>query len=150
MEKEGKAKELKFFIRSGEESMNDDTNHDSETKSNNSEERVFIHPSSSNFAVGQFSCPWIVYHRLIRTSKPFISDATECNPYSLLLFGGTIEVQASKGLIILDGWIRLSANARIGSLIRGLRQRVDELLELKVADPSMDIAGSTEMKLITE
>lgn len=59
-------------------------------------------------------------------------------------------MQASKGLIILDGWIRLSANARIGSLIRGLRQRVDELLELKVADPSMDIAGSTEMKLITE
>jgi hypothetical protein len=130
--------------------MYGDTNHDCDTKSNDTEEQVFIHPNSSNFAIGQFSCPWIVYHRLIRTSKPFISDATECNPYSLLLFGGTMEVQASKGLIMLDGWIQLSANARIGSLIRGLRRRVDELLELKVTDPSMDIAGSTEMKLITE
>jgi ATP-dependent RNA helicase DHX57 len=130
--------------------MNGHADHDSVTKKNGTEERVFIHPSSNNFAVGSFSCPWIVYHRLIRTSKAFISDATECNPYSLLLFGGTMEVQASKGLILLDDWIRLSANARIGSLIGGLRRRVDELLELKVTDPSMDIAGSTEMELITE
>ena len=61
-----------------------------------------------------------------------------------------MEVQASKGLIVLDDWIRLSANARIGSLIGGLRQKVDELLMVKVSDPSLDVAGSTEMKLITE
>ncbi|KAL3801900.1 hypothetical protein ACHAW5_005288 [Stephanodiscus triporus] len=150
VEKDGKAKELKFFIRGGSESMHGHADHDSDTKNSGTEERVFIHPSSNNFAVGSFSCPWIVYHRLIRTSKAFICDATECNPYSLLLFGGTMEVQASKGLILLDDWIRLSANARIGSLIGGLRRRVDELLELKVTDPSMDIAGSTEMELITE
>ena len=51
---------------------------------------------------------------------------------------------------MLDDWIKLSANARIGSLIGGLRQKVDELLEQKVADPSLDITSSTEMKLITE
>ena len=61
-----------------------------------------------------------------------------------------MEVQASKGLIVLDDWIQLSANARIGSLIGGLRQKVDELLERKVADPSIDTTGSAEMKLITE
>ena len=149
VEKEGQAKELKFFIRSGSERMTGDANHDT-TKSNSNEERVFIHPSSNNFVVGSYSCPWIVYHRLIRTSKAFISDATECNPYSLLLFGGKMEVQASKGLIVLDDWIRLAANARIGSLIGGLRQRVDELLEAKVSEPSLDIVGSMEMKLITE
>ena len=79
-----------------------------------------------------------------------MSDATECNSYSLLLFGGSMEVQASRGLIVLDDWIRLSANARIGSLIGGLRQKVDELLHQKVADPSLDITDSIEMKLITE
>jgi hypothetical protein len=61
-----------------------------------------------------------------------------------------MEVKASKGLIMIDDWIRLSANARIGSLIGALRRRVDDLLELKVTDPSVDIVGSTEMKLITE
>lgn len=114
------------------------------------EERVFIHPSSLNFIVGTFSCPWLVYHRLIHTSKAFVSDATECNPYSLLLFGGPMEVQASKGLIVLDNWIQLSANARIGSLIGGLRKKVDDLLELKISHPSVDISDATDMKLITE
>ena len=150
VEKDGTAKELKFFIRSGCDSMNDQDIQNTSKVTMSNEERVFIHPSSNNFAVGSYSCPWIVYHRLIRTSKAYISDATECNPYSLLLFGGKMEVQASKGLIVLDDWIRLSANARIGSLIGGLRQKVDELLMVKVSDPSLDVAGSTEMKLITE
>ena len=61
-----------------------------------------------------------------------------------------MEVQASKGLIILDGWVTLSANARIGSLIGGLRRKVDDLLERKVNDPRLDITSSTEMKLITD
>ena len=145
VEKEGKANELKFFIRGG--SGDNDT---PTTTHRNNEERVFIHPSSNNFAIGSYSCPWLVYHRLVRTSMAFVSDATECSPYSLLLFGGSLEVQASNGLIVLDDWIKLSANARIGSLIGGLRQKVDELLEQKVADPSLDITSSTEMKLITE
>jgi len=147
VEKDGKAKELKFFIRGGSDDGNQTNNN---VNSRNNEERVFIHPSSNNFAVGTYSCPWLVYHRLVRTSKAFVSDATECNPYSLLLFGGAMEVQASKGLIVLDDWIRLSANARIGSLIGGLRQKVDELLDQKVADPSLDITSSVEMKLITD
>ncbi|KAL7543887.1 hypothetical protein ACHAXR_013327 [Thalassiosira sp. AJA248-18] len=152
VEKEGKAKELKFFIRGGDDNKVNDIDHASRSKPPRvgTDERVFIHPSSNNFVVGSYSCPWLVYHRLVRTSKSFISDATECNPYSLLLFGGSMEVQASKGLIVLDDWIRLSANARIGSLIGGLRQKVDELLEKKVADPSLDISSSTEMKLITD
>lgn len=153
IEKEGKAKELKFFIRSGSDSIDGDANQNSASRSNGhhmNDERVFIHPSSNNFSIGSYSCPWLVYHRLVRTSKAFVSDSTECNPYSLLLFGGPMEVQASKGLIVLDDWIRLSANARIGSLIGGLRQKVDELLEQKVTDPSLDISGSAEMKLITD
>ncbi|KAL9179142.1 hypothetical protein ACHAXT_000184 [Thalassiosira profunda] len=150
IEKEGKAKELKFFIRGGSDDNSGEGSSDLRIRDGVKEERVFMHPSSHNFAVGSYSCPWLVYHRLVRTSKAFVSDATECNPYALLLFGGAMEVRASQGVIVLDDWIRLSANARIGSLIGGLRQKVDELLERKVADPSLDIAGSTEMKLITD
>lgn len=90
-----------------------------------------------------------------------------------------MNVQASKGLIVLDDWMTLSANPRIGkfpsvlagttscfvyiylithrsfylfigSLIGHLRQRVDVLLEKKVNDPSVDITNSTEMEIITD
>jgi ATP-dependent RNA helicase DHX57 len=66
------------------------------------------------------------------------------------MFGGSMNVQASKGLIVLDDWMTLSANPRIGSLIGHLRNRVDLLLEKKVADPSVDITSSTEMEIITD
>jgi len=152
LEKKGVAKELQFFIR-GDQNAEDEKK--SDFKSNNlynevQEERVFFHPSSANFSVGSYTCPWLVYHQLVRTSKPFLRDATECSSYALLLFGGKIEVQASNGLIIVDDYARLSANARIGALLGGLKRKLDSALSLKVADPSLDIAKRMEMKLIVK
>jgi ATP-dependent RNA helicase DHX57 len=139
VEKDGVAKELKFYIRVKSTGDNQPVA---------TEERVFMHPSSTNFSVGSYNCPWLVYHELVRTSKAFLRDATECSAYSLLLFGGKLEVQASKGLIIIDDWVRLAANARIGALVGGLRREVDELLSRKVEDPAFNIAATVEMKLI--
>lgn len=139
-ERDANARELKFFIRS----VNDPEK--SQTKT--TEERVFIHPASTNFSVGAYSCPWLVFHSMVRTSKPFLRDVTECNSYPLLLFGGPLEVQASKSVVTIDGWAQLSANARIGSLMGGLRQKVDLLLSKKVQDPSFEIASTEEMRLI--
>jgi ATP-dependent RNA helicase DHX57 len=151
--KDGVSQELKFFIREGNDvdTNVDGKGEDGKRRNNfNGEKRVFIHPSSNNFSVGTYSCPWLVYHRLVQTSKAFISDSTECNAYAMLMFGGTMDVQASKGLIVLDNYVQLSANPRIGSLIGRLRERVDDLLEKKVADPSLDITNSTEMAIITD
>jgi ATP-dependent RNA helicase DHX57 len=138
VEKDGKAKDMKFFIRSGDAS------------NPRNEERVFIHPSSNMFSVATFSCPWLVYHRVVRTSKAYIHDATESSAYALLLFAGKMDVQASKGLVILDDRIELSANARIGSLMGGLRKKMESLLETKVSDPSLDISDTSEMKLVAD
>ena len=112
--KDGVSKELKFFIREGDSIDTKKSEEQGQYRNPNGEKRVFIHPSSSNFSVGQFSCPWLVYHRFVQTSKAFISDSTECNAYALLMFGGVMNVQASKGLIVLDDWMTLSANPRIG------------------------------------
>lgn len=144
MEKDGKAQELKLFILSNRDAKNDASG----TK--DSEERVFIHPSSANFSTSSYSCPWLVYHSLVRTSKPFVRDVTECSSFPLLLFGGDIAVRASEGSITIDGWISLSANARIASLIGGLRQRVDEILVRKVNEPTLDIAATEEMRLVVK
>ena len=153
LEKDAEAKEIKLYVRVGAEntSLSDASSSSCNTRYHGiKEERVFIHPSSSNFSVGHFNCPWLVYHELVRTSKPFLQDATECSAYALLLFGGDIEVQASNGLILVDGWVRLSASARIGALIGGLRRKVDELLSNKVANPRLDITGSTEIKTVVK
>jgi ATP-dependent RNA helicase DHX57 len=143
-EKDGESRGLKFFVRIDTESSS--TNEMSRAQ----EERVFIHPSSANFTTGSYNCPWLVYHSLVRTSKAFLRDVTECSAYALLLFGGELEVQAASGVILVDGWAQLSANARIGSLIGGLRKKVDELLTKKVADPSFELANTLEMNLIVK
>ena len=157
VQKDGEAKELKFYTRGNEESKGNGGSGggDSEKRITTHyhgvpEERVFIHPSSATFSVGDYSCPWIVYHELVRTSKPFLRDANECNIYDLLLFGGNLEVSSADGVITIDNYVRLSANARIGALIGGLRRRVDEILAKKVATPSLDVAKSVEMKLIVK
>jgi ATP-dependent RNA helicase DHX57 len=143
LEKDGKAKELKFFIR-----PQDDPEGNADPRSK--EERVFMHPSSANFAVGNYSCPWLVYHSMVRTSKSFLRDATECSAYALLLFGGQLDVQARNGVIVVDDWVKLSANARIGALIRGLREKMDDLLAQKIKDPNIDIANSTTANLVVK
>lgn len=139
VEKDGVARELRFYIRVQSTGQN---------QQDPTEERVFMHPSSMNFSVGSYNCPWLVYHELMCTSKAFLREATECSAYSLLLFGGKLEVQASKDLICIDDWVRLAANARIGALVGGLRRKVDELLSKKIENPAFDIAATLEMKLI--
>jgi len=91
-EKDGQARELHFLIRTG----NQLASPSQELGLKFAEERVFIHPSSANFATGSYSCPWLVFHSIVRTSKPFLRDVTACNAYPLLLFGGKLEVQSSK------------------------------------------------------
>lgn len=77
-------------------------------------------------------------------------DVTECSNYDLLLFGGNLEVLASNNLILIDNYVRVSANARIGALIGGLRKKLDEILSKKISDPSFDVTTSVEMKIIVK
>jgi ATP-dependent RNA helicase DHX57 len=130
----GVARELSFYIR-GESGK---------------EERVFIHPSSINFSSGNFGCPFLVFNSMVRTSKPFLRDITECNAYALLLFGGELQIQAAKGIVIVDNWVELSANARIGSLIGGLRRRIDSLLAEKIVNPTIDVSSLPEVQLVVK
>ena len=66
------------------------------------------------------------------------------------MFGGSLEVQSRNELIVVDNWVRLAANARIGALIRFLREKMDDLLARKIEDPTINLANSTEMKLIVK
>lgn len=150
------AKKIRYFIRSapalaGEEQQSAITT----TASNNNgsqfqaRERVFLHPSSCNFAQTQYDSPWLLYTELVQTSKVFVRESTMVNPYALLLFGGKLEVVHEKNLLKLDAWIHFGAVARIGVLIKAIRKHLDQLLIDKIADPALDIAQSELVSAIS-
>ncbi|CAN0198229.1 unnamed protein product, partial [Ectocarpus fasciculatus] len=133
------AKEFQFFTRSrGPDS------------GPGKDDRVFIHPSSINFKTNDWSCPWLVYHERVHTSRVFVRDCTEVSPYALLLFGGQVAVQAGLGRIAVDEWVRFEAVGRIAALVNRLRQRLDGMLWEKIQDPRLDVAGSKLSEALVE
>lgn len=133
------AKEFQFFTRSrGPDS------------GPGKDDRVFIHPSSINFRTNDWSCPWLVYHERVHTSRVFARDCTEVSPYALLLFGGRVAVQAGAGRIAVDDWVRFEAVGRIAALVNKLRQRLDGMLWEKIQDPRLDVAGSKLSEALVE
>ncbi|KAJ0411570.1 hypothetical protein ATCC90586_004220 [Pythium insidiosum] len=130
------AKQIRYFVR-----RRDAAAQASDAPQTN-RERVFLHPSSCNFVQSQYDSPWLLYTELVQTSKLFVRESSMVNPYALLLFGGALEVAHEKNLLVLDGWIRFQAVARIGVLIKAMRRQLDALLTRKIADPALDISQS--------
>lgn len=90
----------------------------------------------------------VVYHERVQTTKVFLRDCTEVSPYALLLFGGAIDVRVAEGIIVLDSWARFRTVGRIAALIGSLRSKIDELLLIKISDPSVDIAAAKEAQAL--
>mmetsp|Transcript_40726 Transcript_40726/g.129928 ORF Transcript_40726/g.129928 Transcript_40726/m.129928 type:complete len:263 (+) Transcript_40726:603-1391(+) len=129
-EKDAEARQIKFFTKV--------------------QGRCFIHPTSVNFKSGKYESPWLVYSEMVETSKVFIREATMVPTYAVLIFGGEIEVQHEKGLLVVGEWARMEAPARIGVLVRELRGQVDKLLMQKVEDPSMDLGAGRVVPALHE
>ena len=117
------------------------------------QERVWLHPSSVLFSVGEYRCPWIVFHEQVEGSgggstqragsapRVFIRDASAVTPYAMLLFGGPLTVDHVAGAVTVGGrrWIRFHAEARLGALLQGLRGALNRLLAEKVEAPALDL-----------
>ncbi|XP_060610498.2 putative ATP-dependent RNA helicase DHX57 [Anolis sagrei] len=105
---------------------------------------VYIHPSSVNYQTRHFDSPYLVYHEMVKTSRVFIRDCSMVSVYPLILFGGGhVNVQLQKGAFVVsldDGWIRfVAASHQIAELVKELRGELDQLLQDKVKNPSMDL-----------
>ncbi|XP_061481562.1 putative ATP-dependent RNA helicase DHX57 [Rhineura floridana] len=105
---------------------------------------VHIHPSSVNYQTRHFDSPYLVYHEMIKTSRVFIRDCSMVSVYPLILFGGGhVNVQLQKGKFVIsldDGWIRfVAASHQVAELVKELRCELDQLLQDKVKNPSMDL-----------
>ncbi|KAH9877812.1 hypothetical protein J1614_003029 [Plenodomus biglobosus] len=99
--------------------------------------RVFVHPSSTLFSSQTFSsnATFVAYFNKMMTSKVFIRDITPFNAYSLLMFGGQIQVDTLGRGLVVDEWIRLRGWARIGVLVSRLRGMLDKVLDGMIKEP---------------
>ncbi|XP_055026440.2 putative ATP-dependent RNA helicase DHX57 [Misgurnus anguillicaudatus] len=105
---------------------------------------VYIHPSSINFSVRHYDSPYLVYHEKVKTSRVFIRDCSMACVYPMVLFGGgkvSVELQRGQFIISLDdGWIKFAAASHeVAELVKELRWELDQLLEEKIKNPSIDL-----------
>lgn len=112
--------------------------------------RVFIHPGSVFADEREHANKYLVYFEKAMTSKLYIRDATYANPYSLLLFGGEVDVQHEQGTITVDGWVKYKAAAKIAVLAKSIRGELDRLLLHKISRPEVDITGSQVISAIVQ
>ncbi|KAL4654864.1 hypothetical protein ACB092_01G411400 [Castanea dentata] len=96
---------------------------------------VSIHPSSINSNLKAFQYPFLVYLEKVETNKVFLRDTSVISPYSILLFGGSIHIQHQTGLVIIDGWLKLTAAAQIAVLFKELRLTLHSILKELIRKP---------------
>ena len=111
------------------------------------QDRVFLHPASFCFSVGEFRCPYLVYHEKAATTRTFIRDASVATPFALALFGGPLTVLHREGKVAVGerGWVSFRAEPRVGVLAKGLRAAMSRLLAAKIRFPALDVASHPVM-----
>ncbi|CAG2189993.1 DHX29 [Mytilus edulis] len=66
----------------------------------------------------------------------------------LMLFGGDIHVQHTAQLVTVDDRIKFRTYAKTGVIFRELRKLLDELLDKKLENPTLNLLGDRVIKLI--
>jgi len=107
---------------------------------NGRSEKIQIHPSSINFEAKKFMTNWLVYHERVQTTAVFVRDCSVVTPYQLLLFGGKIEVQHTQGTISIDRWATFQAPAKVGVLLKEIRNQLDRVLAEKIENVGKNIS----------
>lgn len=114
--------------------------------------RVFLHPSSTLFSTNNYNGSHLAVFKKSASgegpnSKVYMRDATESPLYSMLLFGGKLEIDRMIGGITIktsDGQIKLRANARIAVLCNSLRRLLDAVMATSIENPEVFSKGEDE------
>ncbi|VVA94126.1 unnamed protein product [Arabis nemorensis] len=96
---------------------------------------VHIHPSSINSNFKAFQYPFLVFLEKVETNKVYLRDTTIVSPFSILLFGGSINVHHQSGSVTIDGWLKLAAPAQTAVLFKELRLTLDSILKDLIRKP---------------
>ncbi|KAK2966090.1 hypothetical protein RJ640_025586 [Escallonia rubra] len=110
---------------------------------------VHIHPSSINSNLKAFQHPFLVFLEKVETNKVFLRDTTIVSPYSILLFGGSIDVQHQTGVVLIDHWLKLAAPAQTAVLFRELRLTLHSILKELIRKPQVCLCTSVGIWTLT-
>uniref|UniRef100_A0A2C9JGM8 RNA helicase n=1 Tax=Biomphalaria glabrata TaxID=6526 RepID=A0A2C9JGM8_BIOGL len=116
-----------------------DTSEKSVCLVNTSQGVAQVHPSSVNRHLNA-SGSWMIYHEKVKVSQVYLRTTSIVTPYSLLLFGGAIDVQHTQKLVLLDSWIQFKAMAKTGVIFKEVRLLLNSILEKKLQTPSLNIS----------
>ncbi len=114
-------------------------------------QRIFIHPSSANFSNASYTTSnYLLYGEksIVNTVSPspsgsnnskgnnqekiYIKDTSEVTAFALVLFGGSLSYDASKGLLLVDDWISFACSERIAAIFFRIREEFHRVLQRKL------------------
>jgi ATP-dependent RNA helicase DHX29 len=98
---------------------------------------VHIHPSSINSNFKAFQNPFLVFLEKVETNKVYLRDTTIVSPFSILLFGGSINVHHQSGSVTIDGWLKVAAPAQTAVLFKELRLTLHSILKDLIRKPEV-------------
>ena len=102
--------------------------------------KVAPHPASVLAKEDYFPEGWLVYNEKVMTSGIYLRDASHVPDFALLLFGGNLEDTGPGTIGMLNNYISFTAPDDVVELIYRLRSRLDDLLVMKIEQPSTKVA----------
>jgi HrpA-like RNA helicase len=75
---------------------------------------------------------WVIFHEKFATHKVLVSTSCLVNPFSLLLFGKTIDIKHLSRKVEVDGWIELNIPAQTSVIFKELRIAMSKELNRKI------------------
>jgi len=146
---ENEARDIRYFVR------------EREVGGRLARMRAFIHPSSCIFSQSSYTVPYVVFSaKQVQpprnpedSSRLSLSSASECSVFALLLFGGHLRVdhKQNQATVVLDDFVQFSAGSTsVGALVERLRAGVDELLRMKIEDPSLRLEDNSIAQTLVE
>ncbi|XP_024004322.1 DExH-box ATP-dependent RNA helicase DExH4, chloroplastic [Eutrema salsugineum] len=97
---------------------------------------VHIDHTSINKNCKAFQYPFLVFFEKVESKKlVYLRDTTIVSPFSILLFGGSVDVHHQSGTVTIDGWLNLAAPAQTAVLFKELRLTLHSILKDLIQKP---------------
>lgn len=111
---------------------------------------VYLHPCTVSFTEKRLDSRYCCYHEIVRTSKTYVRDCTTVSEFALLLFGGSLKVYHTHGVVTVDDWLKFRISPKAAALVKHLRAQMESMLLKKIVSPTEDITGSDEAKALIQ
>lgn len=107
-------------------------------------ERLELHSSSVNAKLPAHRAgKWLSFHEKFGTvNRVSVSVTCFVDPFSIMLFGSTIDVKHLERIVRVDDWIELRAAAKTGVTVREIRKQVESLLKGVIENVGADLDSS--------